>query len=96
MTFFSSFWTYNCVGAVSARVQLFLGCSIITVHFISRPAHRREIIICTMCVYVRACVSVSQFSLKLLQLHIFGKLLVPMNFYARYFWGFGELWPTFE
>ena len=36
-------------------------------------------------------------SLKLLQLHIFGKLLVLMNFYAlQYFLGFGELWPTFE
>ena len=30
--------------------------------FISHPARRREIIICTMCVraYVRACVSVSR------------------------------------
>ena len=33
-----------------------------------------------VCVSVRAWVT--QFSLKLLQLHIFGKLLVPMNFYA--------------
>ena len=56
-----------------------------------------KIIICTMCVRpcVRACVT--QFSLKLLQLHIFRKLLVLMNFYAlQYFGGFGELWPTFE
>ena len=31
---------------------------------------------------------VTQFSLKLLQLHIFGKLLVLMNFYAfQYFLG---------
>ena len=31
---------------------------------------------------------VTQFSLKLLQLHIFGKLLVLMNFYSlQYFWG---------
>ena len=46
-------------------------------------------------VYVHACVV--QFSLKLLQLHIFGKLLVLMNFYAlQYFGGFGELWPSFE
>ena len=36
--------------------------------------------------YVRACVT--QFSLKLLQLHIFDKLLVLMNFYAlQYFLG---------
>ena len=43
-----------------------------------------------VCVYVRACVRecVTQFSLKLLQLHIFGKLLVLMNFYAlQYFLG---------
>ena len=55
---------------------------------ISRPARRREIIICTMCVCmcVRACVT--QFSLKLLQLHIFGKSQVLMNFFAlQYFWG---------
>ena len=55
---------------------------------ISRPACRREIIICTMCVCtcVRACVT--QFSLKLLQLHIFGKSQVLMNFFAlQYFWG---------
>ena len=54
----------------------------------SRPARRREIIICTMCVhaYVRACVT--QFPLKLLQLHIFGKLVVLMNFFAlQYFLG---------
>ena len=46
-----------------------------------------------------ACVRawVTQFSLKLLQLHIFGKLVVLMNFYAlQNFRGFGELWPTFE
>ena len=60
--------------------------------FISRPARRREIIICTMCVCtcVRACVRacVTQFSLKLLQLHIFGKSQVLMNFFAlQYFWG---------
>ena len=44
--------------------------------------------ICTMCVCtcVRACVT--QFSLKLLQLHIFGKSQVLMNFFAlQYFWG---------
>ena len=36
--------------------------------------------------HVRACVT--QFSLKLLQLYIFGKLLVLMNFYALlYFLG---------
>ena len=55
---------------------------------ISRPACWREIIICTMCVCtcVRECVT--QLSLKLLQLHIFGKLLVVMNFYAlQYFLG---------
>ena len=55
---------------------------------ISRPARRREIIICTM--YVRGCVRacVTQFSLKLLQLHIFGKSQVLMNFFAlQYFWG---------
>ena len=43
-----------------------------------------------VCVYVRACVRacVTQFSLKLLQLHIFGKLQVLMNFFAlQYFWG---------
>ena len=33
-----------------------------------------------VCAYVRAWVT--QFSLKLLQLHIFGKLLVLMNFYS--------------
>ena len=45
-------------------------------------------------VYVRACVHarvracVTQFSLKLLQLHIFGKSQVLMNFFAlQYFWG---------
>ena len=33
------------------------------------------------------CACVTQFSLKLLQLHILGKLLVLMNFYAlQYFW----------
>ena len=58
-----------------------------------------EVIICTMCVRtsVSPCVRafVTQFPLKLLQLHIFGKLLVLMNFYAlQYF--FCELWPTFE
>ena len=39
--------------------------------------------------HVCAFVTVShQFSLKLLQLHIFGKLLVPMYFYAlQYFFG---------
>ena len=37
-------------------------------------------------VYVRACVT--QFSLKLLQLHIFGKSQVLMNFFVlQYFWG---------
>ena len=37
-------------------------------------------------VCVRACVT--QFSLKLLQLHIFGKSQVLMNFFAlQYFWG---------
>ena len=54
------------------------------------------IIICTMCVRtcvracVRACVHacVTQFPLKLLQLHIFGKLVVLMNFFAlQYFLG---------
>ena len=41
-------------------------------------------------VYVRACsrACVTQFSLKLLQLHIFGKSQVLMNFFApQYFWG---------
>ena len=39
-----------------------------------------------VCAYMRAWVM--QFSVKLLQLHIFGKLLVLMNFYAlQYFWG---------
>ena len=41
-------------------------------------------------VYVHACVRacVTQFSLKLLQLHIFGKSQVLMNFFAlQYFWG---------
>ena len=63
--------------------------------FISRPARRREIIICTMCVCtcVRACVGacvracVTQFSLKLLQLHIFGKSQVLMNFFALQYFG---------
>ena len=47
------------------------------------------IIICTMCMLpsVRACVT--QFSLKLPPLHIFGKLLVLMNLYTL-----GELWST--
>ena len=47
-----------------------------------------------VCVYVRACVRawvracVTQFPLKLLQLHIFGKLVVLMNFFAlQYFLG---------
>ena len=65
--------------------------------FISRLARRREIIICTMC--VRTCVRecVTQFSLKLLQLHIFGKLLVLMNFYAlQYFLGCVNLWHNFS
>ena len=41
-----------------------------------------------VCAYVRACISacvlawVTQFSLKVLQLYIFGKLLVLMNFYT--------------
>ena len=65
-----------------------------------------SVIICTICDYnftmcvrtcMRVCVRVTQFSLKLLQLHIFGKLLVLMNIYAlQYFGGFGEFWPTFE
>ena len=39
-----------------------------------------------VCAYVRACVT--QFPLKLLHLHIFGKLVVLMNFFAlQYFWG---------
>ena len=39
-----------------------------------------------VCAYMRAWVT--QFSLKLLQLHIFGKLQVLMNFYAlQYFLG---------
>ena len=39
-----------------------------------------------VCAYVRACVT--QFPMKLLQLHIFGKLVVVMNFFAlQYFWG---------
>ena len=43
-----------------------------------------------VCVCMRECVK--QFSLKLLQYHIFGKLLVLMNFYAlQYFGGFCEL-----
>ena len=75
----------------------------ITHVFISRPARWREIIICTMCVracvraWVHACVRacVTQFPLKLLQLHIFGKLVVLMNFFcSSIFFGFGELWPT--
>ena len=40
--------------------------------------------------HVRACVRVcvTQFPLKLLQLHIFGKLVVLMNFFAlQYFLG---------
>ena len=48
----------------------------------------REIIMCTMCVCTCVRAWVMQFSLKLLQLHIFGKLVVLMNFYApQYFWG---------
>ena len=55
-------------------------------HVISRLACRREIIIYAMCVHT--CVKwVTQISLRLLQLHIFGKLLVLMNFYdLQYFW----------
>ena len=44
-----------------------------------------------VCTRVHACVHVwvTQFSLKLLQLHIFGNLLVLMNFYAlQNFFGF--------
>ena len=43
-----------------------------------------------MCASVHASVRecVTQFSLKLLQLHMYGKLLVLMNFYAlQYFMG---------
>ena len=47
-----------------------------------------------VCAYVRAWVGacvrvcVTQFPLKLLQLHIFGKLVVLMNFFAlQYFLG---------
>ena len=43
-----------------------------------------------VCACVHACVRecVTQFPLKLLQLHIFGKLFVLMNFFAlQYFWG---------
>ena len=41
-----------------------------------------------MCVRMCMRAWVTQFSLKLLQLHIFGKLLVLMNFYAlQYFLG---------
>ena len=43
-------------------------------------------------VYVRACVT--QFSLKLLQLHIFGKSQVLMNFFAlQYFLGLVNFGP---
>ena len=53
---------------------------------ISRRAFKpgREIIKCIKCVraFVRACVSVMQISPKLLQLEIFCKLIVPMNFHA--------------
>ena len=59
--------------------------------FISRPARRpRDYNLHHVCAYmrawVRACVGacvracVTQFPLKLLQLHIFGKLVVLMNF----------------
>ena len=52
--------------------------------FISRPVRWREIIICTMCAYMFACMRecVMQFSLKILQSHIFGKLILLMNFYT--------------
>ena len=46
------------------------------------------------CVCVHACVHllVTQISPKLLQLQIFGKLIVPMNFHAlEIFWGFMDL-----
>ena len=56
--------------------------------FISRPAGDYNLH--HVCACVRVCLRecVTQFSLKLLQLHIFGKLLVLMNFYAlQYFLG---------
>ena len=49
-----------------------------------------------VCACVRACVRacVTQFSLKLLQLHIFGKSQVLMNFFAlQYFWGLVNFGP---
>ena len=48
--------------------------------------HVRVYVRACVCACVRACVT--QFSLKLLQLHIFGKSQVLMNFFAlQYFWG---------
>ena len=35
-----------------------------------------------VCAYMHVCISVTQISLKLLHLHVFGKLLVLMHFYA--------------
>ena len=52
--------------------------------------HVRVYVRACVCECVRACVRVcvTQFSLKLLQLHIFGKSQVLMNFFAlQYFWG---------
>ena len=47
-----------------------------------------------VCAYVQECVS--QFSLKLPVTH-FWQITCPNEFYAlQYFWGFCELWPTFE
>ena len=65
---------------------------------ISRPAHRREIIICTMCVCtcVRACVCHAVFSETTTVTH-FGEITSPNEFFcSSIFLGFGELWPTFE
>ena len=48
--------------------------------------HVRVYVRVCVCACVRACVT--QFSLKLLQLHIFDKSQVLMNFFAlQYFWG---------
>ena len=50
-----------------------------------------------VCACVSLCVCHVVFSETTTELHIFGKLLVLMNFYAlQYFGGVGELWPTFE
>ena len=57
----------------------------------------REILICTMCVCACVAACVTQFSVRLLQLDIFCRRRVLMNFHAlEYFFCFYSFWAKIE